>query len=228
MEAALGSSILNEVAGESFAEILDSLRNAYKPSVAPEHDALINFKVKKTGIYALDEIIDRHFQNTKTGGLSIRGRYLPLVSKIASTLASPPNNKVVIIIDYEGSFRASGLTCSESALEHIYVLRPAENTRDQLRDVVASTENYVVYNEEAKKSGNRELWGTIVLGSTAGGDVTAGWKGWLRVDREEVRPFPPDISIEEALQQREERQRAVEASRWQVSSAWGGFCFYDN
>ncbi|KAM3517587.1 hypothetical protein NHJ13051_008854 [Beauveria bassiana] len=228
MEAALGSSILNEVAGESFAEILGSLRNAYKPIVASGHDATINYKVKKTGISALDEIIGRHFQYTKTGGLAITGRYLPLVYKIASTLASPPNNKVVIIIDYEGSFQASGLNCSESALEHIYVLRPAENTRDKLRDVIASTENYVVYNEEAKKSANLELWGTIVLGSTTGGDVTAGWKGWLRVDREEVRPFPPDISIEEALQQREERQRAVEASRWQVSSAWGGFCFNDN
>ncbi|KAM3451737.1 hypothetical protein NHJ6243_009533 [Beauveria neobassiana] len=120
-----------------------NLRNAYKPIVASGHDATTNYKVKKTGISALDEIIGRHFQYTKTGGLAITGRYLPLVYKIASTLASPPNNKVVIIIDYEGSFQASRLNCSESALEHIYVLRPAENTRDKLRDVIASTENYV-------------------------------------------------------------------------------------
>lgn len=176
----------------------------------------------------MDEITARHFQSTKIGGLSVTGRYLPLVYKIASTLASPPNNKVIIIIDYEGRFQASRLICSKSDLDHIYVLRPAESTRDQVRDIITDAENYMIYNHGARRSASRELWGTIVLGGVGGGDITAGWKGWLRVDREEVRPFPPDISIDEALRQREERQRAVDVAGWQVSSAWGGFVFHDN
>lgn len=85
----------------------------------------------------------------------------------------------------------------------------------------------MIYDDGAQRSWNRELWGTIVLGGT-GGDISAGWKGWLRVDREEVRPFPPDITLQEALQQREERQKAVDAAGWQVSCAWGGFVFHDS
>ncbi|KAJ3498290.1 hypothetical protein NLG97_g1241 [Lecanicillium saksenae] len=227
MDAAQGSRLLSEVGGDSLEEILGSLRSAYDHSTAPEGNAPINFRSKTTGIKELDEIVRRHFQSTKIGGLSITGRYLPLVYKIASTLVSSPNNKAVIIIDYEERFEALRLRCSTDNLDHIYVLRPAESARDQIRDIIANTEKYLVYDEEAKKSANRELWGTIVIGRPGGGDVSAGWKGWLRVDREEVPPFPPDITLDEALQQREERQRAVDAAGWQASSAWGDFIFHE-
>lgn len=228
MDAALGSRLLNEVGGESLDEILDSLRNAHNQSTAREGNSTINYKIKSTGVDELDDIISRHFQDTKIGGLSITGRYLPLAYKIISTLASPPSNKVIIVIDYEGGFQASRLTCSQCDLEHIYVLRLAENTRDQVRVIIANTEKYLLYDDGAKRSAGRELWGTVVLGNVGGGDITAGWKGWLRVDREQTRPFPPDITIEEALQQREERQVEVDNAGWQVSSPWGGFVFHDD
>lgn len=107
------------------------------------------------------------------------------------------------------------------------MLRPAESTRDGVRDLIASTESFLLYDEAARASAGRELWGTIVIGGFGGGDVAAGWKGWLRVDREEVRQFPADISIDDALRQREERQAAVDAAGWQVTSAWGGFVFHE-
>lgn len=79
---------------------------------------------------------------------------------------------------------------------------------------------------------SREWWGTIVIGggspTTLGSghtDVTTGWKGWLRVDREEVRGFPLGMSAEEALVDREQRQRAADASGYTATSAWGGFNF---
>ena len=50
--------------------------------------------------------------------------------------------------------------------------------------------------------------------------VTAGWRGWLRVDRAEVPRFW-GMSAEEALAAREERQAAVEAAGWVASSPWG-------
>ena len=67
----------------------------------------------------------------------------------------------------------------------------------------------------------------MVLGGLGAGDLVAGWKGWLRVDREAVRPFPPGISVEEALLQRDARNKAVQAAGWEVSSPWGGFVFHD-
>ncbi|KAJ6782662.1 hypothetical protein PWT90_00215 [Aphanocladium album] len=228
MDTAQGSRLLSEVGGESLEEILGSLRTAYHHATTVEGNASINYRSKTTGIAELDEIVTRHFQSTKIGGLSITGRYLPLVYKIASTLVSSPNNKAVIIIDYEGRFEALRLKCSTADLDHIYVLQPAESARDQIRDIIADIESYMVYDPEAKQSSDRELWGTIAIGGTGGGDVSAGWKGWLHVDREQVQPFPSDITLNEALQQREERQKAVDAAGWQASSAWGDFIFHED
>jgi hypothetical protein len=56
-------------------------------------------------------------------------------------------------------------------------------------------------------------------------NVTAGWKGWLRVDRDEVRGFPLGISVEAALAERARRQEAVAAAGWVASSAFGEFVF---
>ncbi|KAK1781431.1 hypothetical protein QBC45DRAFT_57304 [Copromyces sp. CBS 386.78] len=57
--------------------------------------------------------------------------------------------------------------------------------------------------------------------------VTAGWQGWLRVDRTEVTT-PPSFwnkSAEEAKREREGRQEAVEEGGWVASSSWGTFVF---
>ncbi|KAJ2982750.1 hypothetical protein NQ176_g1180 [Zarea fungicola] len=209
MDSALGARILNEVGGGSLEEVLDGLRTCNQKT---------NY-IKNTGITELDEIVSRHFHTTKIGGLTITGRYLPLIYKIASTLAS---HKALVIIDYEGRFEASRLTCAQSDLEHIYVLRP--EARD--RDLMANVDRYMLYSKAAKDSAHREFWGTIVIGGP-GGDVTAGWKGWLRVDREQVPRFPSDMTIQEALLQRDARQAAVDAAGWQVSSPWGDFIFHE-
>lgn len=132
-----------------------------------------------------------------------------------------------LVVDLDGRFDATRLTCTEEDLRHIYVLRPARASPQELREMVSGADKFLIYSKAAQASANRVWWGTVVLGGLGAGDITAGWKGWLRVAKEAVRPFPPGISIEEALQQRDARQAAVDAAGWQVSSPWGSFVFYD-
>lgn len=115
-------------------------------------------------------------------------------------------------------------------LRHIHVYRPARGSPSHIRDVLSSAEHFIIYSKHASVA--REWWGTIVIGgasSTALGsghaDVTTGWKGWLRVDREEVPGFPVGMSAEEALADRDQRQRAAEASEYTATCAWGNFNF---
>lgn len=97
-------------------------------------------------------------------------------------------------------------------------------------------------------SREREWWGTVVIGSgssnTTSNDpaaiaqiqaqvaVTAGWQGWLRVDRAELTTATGagawtfwNKSAEEARRKREDRETAVEEAGWVASSAWGTFVF---
>jgi hypothetical protein len=87
----------------------------------------------------------------------------------------------------------------------------------------------MIYSKHASIA--REWWGSIVIG---GGSpvvlgpeaaVTTGWRGWLRVDREEVRGFDLGMSIEEALLDRDRRQRAVNDAGWTANCVWGGYTF---
>lgn len=115
-------------------------------------------------------------------------------------------------------------------LRHVHVYRPARGSPSHIRDVLVSAERFIVYTRHASIA--REWWGTIVIGGgsptalgTGHADVTTGWKGWLRVDREEVRGFPLGMSAEEALVERDQRQRATDASGYAATCAWGGFNF---
>ncbi|KAJ9156039.1 hypothetical protein NKR23_g1496 [Pleurostoma richardsiae] len=121
-------------------------------------------------------------------------------------------------------------------LQHIHVYRPARGSRYHIGEVIASAEQHMLYGRHG--SGSREWWGTVVIGggstpsssiSTAAGtataDVKTGWRGWLRVDREEMRGFGAGMSVEEALADRERRQAAVDESGWVASCVWGGFAF---
>ncbi|KLU83721.1 hypothetical protein MAPG_02772 [Magnaporthiopsis poae ATCC 64411] len=153
---------------------------------------------------------------------------------------------------------ASGGRVSLSDLAHVYVHRPARGSgvvsASLVREAVAAAEQHMLYG--AHGSGGREWWGTFVVGgsgghSSAGGvaaggggsapllprgassspssvDVTAGPRGWLRVEREEVGGFGIGTSAEDALRDRERRRRAVDAAGWTVSSIWGGFTFHEN
>lgn len=115
-------------------------------------------------------------------------------------------------------------------LKHVHVYRPARGSPSHIRDVLASAEQHMIYSRHASMA--REWWGSIVIGGgspTALGpgnaDVTTGWKGWLRVDREEVRGFPVGMSVEEALVDRDQRQRAADAAGFTATCAWGSFAF---
>lgn len=78
----------------------------------------------------------------------------------------------------------------------------------------------------------REWWGTIIIGGgspiTFGAgnvDVTTSWKGWLRIDRDEIQGFPLGTCIEEAITERNQRQRAVDNAGYTATCQWGRFTF---
>ncbi|KAM0424646.1 hypothetical protein ACHAPT_010172 [Fusarium lateritium] len=197
--------------------------DATLPGTRPQPQSHIQ---KLTYMQPLDDIAARHFQATKAAGINISGRHLPLLYKLISTLISPPHLYAVLVIDLEGRFDATRLTGSPSHARHVYVQRPARGSSEQLRALVAEAEGVLLYGDAAKASAGREWWGTVVVGGLGAGDVTAAsWKGWLRVDRENVRGFALGISAEEALEQRGQRQGAVEAAGWAATSQWGGFTF---
>lgn len=83
----------------------------------------------------------------------------------------------------------------------------------------------MLYDEATRVSRGREWWGTVVIGGLAAGDLTVGWKGWARVEREVVNGFGEGVSAEEALEQRGMREKKVDEGGWVVSSNWGGFAF---
>lgn len=118
-------------------------------------------------------------------------------------------------------------------LKHVHVYRPARGSPSHIRDVLASAERHMVYSRHASVA--REWWGTIVIGGgspaalgSAHADVTTGWKGWLRVDREEIPGFPVGMSLEEILSERDRRQRASDAAGFTATCVWGGFEFSDH
>ena len=128
-------------------------------------------------------------------------------------------------------------------LSHVHILRPPL-TKSQsplsLTECLTSIENYMLYSPH-HKSHSRQWWGTIILGdppsttsststlstsSQATATVTAGRRGWLRVDRADTGVLSfGGMSVEEAMERREMRQGKVERAAWVVSSAWGGFTF---
>lgn len=68
----------------------------------------------------------------------------------------------------------------------------------------------MLYGEHGSKG--REWVGTIVNGGL-GGDVNLGWRGWLRIEREEVGTFGRGISVEEAVG---DRERIVDGKGWKA------------
>ncbi|KAF5555627.1 hypothetical protein FPHYL_8178 [Fusarium phyllophilum] len=231
METATGSRLLGEVAEMSLEDVLRNLRSSlppdpnrltsrdqvhYQPQILPN---------KLTHISELDDITAAHFHATKSAGLGISGRHLPLLYRLISNLINPPHCYAILVIDIEGRFDATRLTCAPSHLQHVYVHCPARSDPDNTRALVAEAEGILLYGSVAKASAGREWWGTVVVGGVGAGDVTTGWKGWLRVDSENVRGFAPGISAEEALDQKRQRQHIVDAAGWAATSQWGGLVF---
>lgn len=115
-------------------------------------------------------------------------------------------------------------------LKHVHVYRPARGSPAHIREVLSAAEHHMIYSKHASTA--REWWGSIIIGGGSPAvlgpevaSVTTGWRGWLRVDREEVRGFGLGMSIEEALLDRDRRQRAVNDAGWTANCVWGGFTF---
>ncbi|KAG6016050.1 hypothetical protein E4U41_004525, partial [Claviceps citrina] len=193
-------------------------------------------RLKQTHIPALDALAATHLRDTQSPTISLCGRPLPLLYKMVATLVSPPHCKTVFVLDLDGRFDAASLDCEAADLAHVYVQRPRAQgssssssssslSPEQVRGLVAGADDFMLYHDDARGSRHREWWGTLVVGALAAGDVTAGWKGWLRVERSPVPGFAPEAGVDEGWAQRERRERAVEEKGWVASSEWGGFEF---
>lgn len=164
--------------------------------------------------------------------------------KIASTLVSPPHQFALLIIDLDGRLDATRLSCDEEDARHVYVQRPSRpaagsashgvaqyespaDISEHVKSLVAGADSFMLYSAPAAASAPRRWWGTILVGSLGPCDIAAGWKGWLRVDREEVQGFPLGFSIEKALDRRDARQEALDGAGWSTASQWGGFVFQE-
>ena len=78
----------------------------------------------------------------------------------------------------------------------------------------------MLYGDHGSKS--REWSGTVVVGGI-GGDVNVGWRGWLRVEKEEVSGFEWGVSVEEAIGDRERRTEVLEGKGWKgICEGLGG------
>lgn len=83
----------------------------------------------------------------------------------------------------------------------------------------------MIYEEDSAVSRTREWWGTIVLGGLGAGDLVAGWKGWLHVERDNVAEYSLRVTLEDAFERRSDRQEVVDRTGWAATSQWGGFTF---
>ncbi|TGO22224.1 hypothetical protein BPAE_0177g00180 [Botrytis paeoniae] len=117
-----------------------------------------------------------------------------------------------------------------SDLKHLHIFRPsAQNLESTLKGV----EEYMLYGNH--DSYGREFGGTILfgvegregvdMGSLRGmgrPEVVMGWRGWLRVEREEVGAFGTGGSVEEMLEEREMREEVVRGKGWRGAGEKGG------
>ncbi|KDN61029.1 hypothetical protein CSUB01_01166 [Colletotrichum sublineola] len=233
--ARAGARLLGDVEETNLEEIINAFRMALSPDISSS-------KAKHPKAYpipGLDALVNRNFRVTKSAPLAVTGRHLPLIYSLISTLVSPPHNKTVLVLDTEHRFDATRLVCGSDNIRHVYVHRPARRDipeqhdvgsastgPDQARELVAAAENWMLYGDHASSS--REWWGTIVIDAVGAGDVTAAWKGWLRIDRDTISGFPLGCSAKEAMTDRQRRQEAVDVAPWAASSQWGSFTFTDS
>ncbi|UKZ59857.1 uncharacterized protein TrAtP1_001149 [Trichoderma atroviride] len=225
----MGGQLLRAVEEADLEEILDSLRAAL-PIQTAQTGGTGTRRIKTTHLDDLDQVAARQFRATQAPTISISGRSLPLVYKIISTLVSPPHSLALFVLDFDGRFDATRLTCAEQDLQHVYVHQPpyseGSNTNaEHIRSLIADAERFMVYEDDSAASRTREWWGTIVLGGLGAGDLVAGWKGWLHVDRDNVAEYSLRVTLEDAFERRSDRQEVVDRTGWAATSQWGGIYF---
>ncbi|KAI1432696.1 hypothetical protein GGR50DRAFT_577524 [Xylaria sp. CBS 124048] len=222
----VGARLVAEVEEESLEELLVSLRTSL--STTPSH------RTPSIPFPELSSLITRHHQATQSAPLplfSVSGRYLPLLYHLISTLIASPHNYTLVIIDAEGKFDITRLISQNKSsypatppdLSHVYIYRTPTHGQEHIRAALAAADEFMLYGSHGSRS--REWWGTVVIGGAGGGHVNAGWRGWLRVDRETVGGFAVGMSVEEALQERGRRHEVVDAAGWVASSHWGSYAW---
>ncbi|CAJ2503052.1 Uu.00g104460.m01.CDS01 [Anthostomella pinea] len=220
----VGARLLGEVEDGSLEELLGELR-ANLTNTSSHH------RSPELPLPGLTTVASRYQKATQSAPpplLSVSGRYLPLLYHLVSTLIAAPHSYTVVLVDVESRFDvtrlihpSSNYSAAYSDLKHLYVYRPA---RGQEQAAIAAAEGFMLYG--AHGSRDREWWGTVVVGGT-GGDVNAGWKGWLRVEKEEVGGFAVGVSVDEALKDRARRQEVVDGAGWVARSQWGNYGWKD-
>ncbi|KAL7932612.1 hypothetical protein V8C35DRAFT_306204 [Trichoderma chlorosporum] len=231
MEAAVGGQLLKAVEEASLEEILDSFRSSYDLEKTQATGTGIR-RVKSTHLGQLDHLAGRQFRATQAPTISVSGRSLPLIYKVISTLVSPPQSMALFVLDLDGRFDATRLTCTDDDLQHVYVQQPPYDANsgtnvELIRSLIADAERFMVYDGSSAASLSREFWGTIVLGGLGAGDLVAGWKGWLNVERDHVAEYSMRVTMEEAFERRSDRQAVVDGAGWVAASPWGRFTFDD-
>ncbi|KAK0744717.1 hypothetical protein B0T21DRAFT_280312 [Apiosordaria backusii] len=167
--------------------------------------------------------------------IDFEGRFDPL-RVLAAPLAGSASSTLP---DNEGKVTKKARV-NKADLEHVHILQPKKGNWEQqpparfVSACLTTMEEYLLYG--AHRSRGREWWGTVVIGggfNPIGGlpkavsaqvAVTAGRRGWLRVERADVPGFG-ELTVEQAVRDREKRQQAVEQMGWVGNSPWGGFSF---
>lgn len=232
---------IDENNGLTFSQLLDNLRTTTLPP-SQGHPPL----QPQIPIASLSSLISKHHHANQSAPpplLSLSGRYLPFLYHLISTLIAAPNGHTVVIVDVDHRFDVTRLIATNaeqdkdfpaeiSDLKHVYMYRPARSSlrpgitadedgsmaQNQIQASISAAQQHMLYGAHSSRS--RVWWGTVVIGGS-GGDVNAGWKGWMDVQRKEVGPFGVGISTEEALQDRDRRhERAVERG-WEGRSRVG-------
>jgi len=201
----LGGRLLREIAAEegSLEDLLKSVRQTSIPNPS------------KTGIPTLDT-----FWSHNGGRLSVTGRGLPFLFHLLTSLLTNLHGTVALL-DLTARFSPSHISFPFSELQHIHVFRP---TPSNLKVTLESVEKYMLYGEHGSKG--REWVGTIVLGGT-GGDINIGWRGWLRVEKEEVGKFGDGVRVEEVWGEKgmKQRQEVVDEAGWRADCEFGDYCW---
>ena len=169
-----------------------------------------NPRPERTGISELDSLWRSH-----GGKLAVVGRWLPLLYHIVNHLVKVRGGTVAVI-DVDGRFSPSHLDCD---LRHVHIFRP---TRSSLNITLESVEGYMLWGGHASK--DREWMATIVNGGV-GGEIMTGWRGWLKVEREEIEGFAAGISVDEALTEmrRVQGSGSIGSQGWRALSQHGMF-----
>ncbi|KAE8452910.1 hypothetical protein EG329_013182 [Mollisiaceae sp. DMI_Dod_QoI] len=201
----LGGRLMREIAAEegSLEDLLKALRQTSIPNAS------------KTGIPALDTFWSHH-----GGKLSVAGRGLPFLYHLLTSLLTSLNGTIALI-DLTARFTPSHIPVPFTELQHIHVFRP---TFSSLKVTMEGVEGYMLHGQHGSKG--REWVGTIVLGGN-GGDINIGWRGWLRVEREEVGRFGEGVGVEEVWGEKgmRQRQEVVDKTGWRAECEFGDYCW---